>query len=67
MLPGVFFIYDISPIMVKYTEKWTSFGHFLTSTCAIVGGVFTVAGLIDAAIYSSGGIFGSRSGGGSLG
>ena len=55
MLPGVFFIYDISPIKVKFTEKQQSFTYFLTSLCAIVGGVFTVAGIIDAAIYSLGG------------
>jgi len=52
-LPGVFFIYELSPLMVKYTEKNRSFMHFLTAVCAIVGGVFTVAGLIDALIYHS--------------
>lgn len=50
-LPGVFFIYDFSPIMVSFTEHTTSFAHFLTSLCAIVGGVFTVAGIIDSFIY----------------
>jgi hypothetical protein len=67
VLPGVFFIYDISPIMVKFTEKSVPFGHFLTSLCAIVGGVFTVAGIIDAAIYQGGSCFGGRKGGGNLG
>jgi len=52
VLPGVFWIYDISPIMVKFTEKTTSFTYFLTSLCAIVGGVFTVAGILDSIIYS---------------
>jgi len=52
-LPGVFVMYDLSPIMVKYTEKQRSFSHFLTSVCAIVGGVFTVAGIIDSFIYHS--------------
>jgi len=54
VLPGVFFIYDISPIMVKFTEKRPTFTYFLTSLCAIVGGVFTVAGVVDAAIYQAG-------------
>lgn len=27
--------------------------HFLTTTCAIVGGVFTVAGMLDAILYQS--------------
>jgi hypothetical protein len=52
-LPGVFFMYDLSPIMVKFTEKQRSFAHFLTSVCAIVGGVFTVAGIIDSLVYHS--------------
>uniref|UniRef100_A0A3B4ZBT3 Endoplasmic reticulum-Golgi intermediate compartment protein n=1 Tax=Stegastes partitus TaxID=144197 RepID=A0A3B4ZBT3_9TELE len=30
-----------------------SFTHFLTGVCAIIGGVFTVAGLIDSLIYHS--------------
>ena len=28
-------------------------GHFATNLCAIVGGVFTVASLLDAAIFHS--------------
>jgi len=52
-LPGVFFNYDLSPIMIKYTERVRSFAHFLTGVCAIVGGVFTVSGLIDSFIYTS--------------
>ncbi|GBG61025.1 hypothetical protein CBR_g18620 [Chara braunii] len=50
-LPGVFFFYDLSPIKVKFTEERSSFLHFLTNVCAIVGGVFTVSGIIDAFIY----------------
>eukprot|EP00897_Mesotaenium_endlicherianum_P006719 jgi/Mesen1/6075/ME000031S05341 len=50
-LPGVFIFYDLSPIKVKYTEERTSFLHFLTNVCAIVGGVFTVTGMIDAFVY----------------
>jgi len=46
-LPGVFFMYELSPIMVKFTEKHQSFAHFLTGLCAIIGGVFTVAGNFD--------------------
>ncbi|KAJ6808690.1 endoplasmic reticulum-Golgi intermediate compartment protein 3-like [Iris pallida] len=49
--PGVYFIYDFSPIKVIYTEGNTSFLHFLTNVCAIIGGVFTVAGIIDAFVY----------------
>ncbi|GAB1606338.1 Hypothetical predicted protein [Argonauta hians] len=52
-LPGMFIIYELSPMMVSYTEKRRSFMHFLTGVCAIVGGIFTVAGLIDSMIYHS--------------
>lgn len=51
--PGIFVFYELAPLMVKYGEKQKSFFHFLTSVCAIVGGVFTVSGMIDAAIYHS--------------
>ncbi|XP_003399168.1 endoplasmic reticulum-Golgi intermediate compartment protein 3 isoform X2 [Bombus terrestris] len=52
-MPGIFFNYELSPLMVKYTEKAKSFGHFATNACAIIGGVFTVAGLIDSLLYHS--------------
>src|SRR5687768_637945 len=49
---GVFVFYELSPIMVRFTETRESFSHFLTQLCAILGGVFTVAGIIDRIIYS---------------
>lgn len=52
LLPaGIFFFYDLSPIKVRYTEKRGGFLHFLTNVCAIVGGVFTVSGLLEAFVY----------------
>ncbi|GMF18103.1 unnamed protein product [Phytophthora fragariaefolia] len=50
--PGVTFSYEFSPIAVEYIESKPSVLHFLTSTSAIVGGVFAVARMIDGAIYS---------------
>lgn len=50
-LPGVFFFYDLSPIKVTFKEEHVSFLHFLTNVCAIVGGVFTVSGIVDAFVY----------------
>jgi hypothetical protein len=46
-LPGVFFFYELSPIMVQFTEERKSLLHFLTQLCAILGGVFTVSGMLD--------------------
>eukprot|EP00163_Fabomonas_tropica_P002956 TRINITY_DN1242_c0_g1_i1.p1 TRINITY_DN1242_c0_g1~~TRINITY_DN1242_c0_g1_i1.p1 ORF type:complete len:222 (+),score=61.79 TRINITY_DN1242_c0_g1_i1:457-1122(+) len=50
---GVFFVYDLSPFSVRYTTSSRSLLHFLTNVCAIIGGVFTVAGLTDKLIYKS--------------
>jgi len=50
-LPGVFVFYDLSPIMCTFTESHPSLTTFLTSVCAIVGGVFTVAGIVDKMVY----------------
>ncbi|TPX37387.1 hypothetical protein SeMB42_g06908 [Synchytrium endobioticum] len=52
-LPGVFFNFDISPMLVLYTEYRKPLAHFMTDVCAIVGGVFTVAGMVDGAIYAA--------------
>ncbi|KNC98781.1 uncharacterized protein SPPG_05760 [Spizellomyces punctatus DAOM BR117] len=52
-LPGIFFNYDISPMLVTYTEYQKPFSHFLTDVCAVVGGVFTVAGIVDSFIYTA--------------
>jgi len=52
-VPGVFFNYDISPLLVVHSETRQSFAHFLTSTCAIVGGVLTVAAIIDSALFAA--------------
>lgn len=53
LLLGVFFNYEISPMLVVYTEYKKAFAHFLTDVCAIVGGIFTVAGMVDGFIYTA--------------
>lgn len=55
--PGVFFFYDISPIKVVVREAQKPFLHFLTQLCAIIGGVFTVAGIVDAVIHKGSPVF----------
>lgn len=51
--PGVLVRYELSPLLIQYTETRRSFLRFLTGVCAIIGGVYTVAGLIDCMIYRS--------------
>jgi len=71
-LPGAFFNYEISPILVVHSDTRQSFAHFITSyvlpallpiyiyanaiirrTCAIVGGVLTVASLLDSVLFAT--------------
>ncbi|CAO3607272.1 unnamed protein product [Cunninghamella blakesleeana] len=49
--PGVFFHLDFSPMRVIYTEKRKTLASYLTNICAIVGGIFTVASIIDGILY----------------
>jgi len=50
-LPGVFFVYDLSPILIEVEERRRSFFHFLVQLCAIIGGVYSVSGMVDSSIY----------------
>ncbi|GFG34757.1 hypothetical protein Cfor_04636 [Coptotermes formosanus] len=52
-MPGIFFNYELAPMMVKYTEREKSLGHCATNICAIIGGIFTVAGIVDSLLYHS--------------
>ena len=51
--PTIYFTYDISPITVEYKHYKNSFMNFFINICAILGGVFTVTGIIDAIIHKS--------------
>jgi len=50
-VPEAKFAYDLSPMAVSISSKGRRWYDFVTSVCAIVGGTFTVVGLIDALIY----------------
>ncbi|KAI8971707.1 endoplasmic reticulum vesicle transporter-domain-containing protein [Mycotypha africana] len=52
-LPGVFFMLDHSPMRVLYSETRPTLGSLLTSLCAIVGGVFSVAQIVDNILYTA--------------
>ncbi|VDL64285.1 unnamed protein product [Nippostrongylus brasiliensis] len=52
-IPGFVVQYEFSPLMVRYEERRQHLITFLVSLCAIIGGVFTVAQLIDSMIYHS--------------
>ncbi|KAI3649608.1 hypothetical protein MP228_005240 [Amoeboaphelidium protococcarum] len=50
-MPGLFFQYDISPMLVVYSQNKKQFSAFLTEVCAILGGIFTIAQFIDAFLF----------------
>ena len=52
-MPSIYFRYDISPITVEYKQYKQTFLNFFINICAILGGVFTVTGIIDAIIHKS--------------
>lgn len=51
VLPGVFFVYSLSPFMVRVSQVSVSFLQFVTGVCAIVGGVFAVTGIVDSCLH----------------
>jgi len=53
-LPSAVFFYDVSPMQVLVREERKSFAAFLTQLCAIIGGIFTVTGLLDAVVFHGG-------------
>lgn len=50
-VPEAKFSYDLSPMAVLVSSKGRRWYDFVTSVCAIIGGTFTVVGLIDAILY----------------
>ncbi|KAJ7981600.1 protein disulfide-isomerase 5-4-like [Quillaja saponaria] len=52
-IPVTKFHFELSPMQVLITENQKSFPHFITNVCAIIGGVFTVAGIMDAILHNT--------------
>ncbi|KAL6553419.1 Protein disulfide-isomerase 5-4 [Orobanche gracilis] len=50
-IPVAKFHFELSPMQVLITENSKSFSHFITNVCAIIGGVFTVAGILDSILH----------------
>ncbi|KAM5585724.1 protein disulfide-isomerase 5-3 [Rosa sericea] len=52
-IPVAKFHFELSPMQVLVTENQKSFSHFITNVCAIIGGVFTVAGILDSILHNT--------------
>ena len=51
--PSIDFKYDLSPISIVVQQERMPAYRFLTSSCAIIGGVFTVIGLLENIIHAT--------------
>ncbi|KAJ1447846.1 endoplasmic reticulum vesicle transporter-domain-containing protein [Pelagophyceae sp. CCMP2097] len=47
LLPGVFWVYDLSAFTVEVSRHRPPLSHFVVRVCAVVGGVFTLVGGLD--------------------
>ncbi|CAL9041429.1 unnamed protein product [Musa banksii] len=52
-IPVAKFHYEPSPMQVLVTEVPKPLSHFVTNICAIIGGVFTVAGILDSILHNT--------------
>ncbi|GLE10823.1 hypothetical protein PINS_up023074 [Pythium insidiosum] len=51
-LPMVSFSYSFSPIMFRIEQVRKGLLQFLTSVCAIVGGIYTIMGVLDSVAFA---------------
>ncbi|KAH3759930.1 endoplasmic reticulum-golgi intermediate compartment protein 3 [Pelomyxa schiedti] len=51
--PGLYFYYDISPVRIEYVEDRQSLSSFVIRIIAVLGGLFTFAGLVDRFVHHS--------------
>ena len=47
------FNFEFSPITENISQNSKNFVEFMISICAIIGGVYTIAGIVDSIIYKS--------------
>lgn len=52
LVPQTIFSYDISPLRIVHRQHSEGLDGYLTQLCAVVGGVFTVFGLIDNVVHA---------------
>mmetsp|Transcript_47343 Transcript_47343/g.135768 ORF Transcript_47343/g.135768 Transcript_47343/m.135768 type:complete len:378 (-) Transcript_47343:70-1203(-) len=46
-VPGIFLTYEMMPFRMQSVEKSKPWSHILTSSCALIGGAFSVASLVE--------------------
>jgi len=58
--PSIDISYEVSPLTTVVSEKYGDFSEFLTGLCAIIGGVFTVMGMLDNVVFHGSAALGIR-------
>ena len=53
LLPGIFWVYELSAFMVEVSHSRVPFSHFLVRCCAIIGGVSSTAGFLDRFLHKA--------------
>jgi Endoplasmic reticulum vesicle transporter len=53
IIPEAKFVLDLSPISVSYQKTKTPFYDYLTSVMAIIGGTFTMVGLLESSLQAA--------------
>lgn len=53
IIPEAKFVLDLSPISVSYQKTKTPFYDYLTSVMAIIGGTFTLVGLLESTLQAA--------------
>lgn len=53
IVPEAKFIYDLSPISVEYKKQGRHWYEYLTSLMAIIGGAFTLVGMLESGINAA--------------
>jgi hypothetical protein len=56
VLPGLFFVYELTPYLVTVSHERGTFLAFLTGLCGALGGVVTLARVADGLLFRAGGL-----------
>eukprot|EP00747_Dinoflagellata_sp_TGD_P210444 gnl/TRDRNA2_/TRDRNA2_83713_c1_seq1.p1 gnl/TRDRNA2_/TRDRNA2_83713_c1~~gnl/TRDRNA2_/TRDRNA2_83713_c1_seq1.p1 ORF type:complete len:294 (-),score=54.28 gnl/TRDRNA2_/TRDRNA2_83713_c1_seq1:42-824(-) len=51
-IPGVFIVYDFTPFLMRKVEKAKPWNYIFIHICAIIGGVFSIAMLVEMIVYN---------------
>ena len=52
-VPEAKFVYDLSPVAIRYRETYRAWYDYLTSIMAIIGGTFTVIGMFESSLHAA--------------